>query len=165
MSDRERWIVYPLLFLALGAALRDKIHKQTRAKEIVCERLYLTDSDGQPTAVMIGDPATPISQDEVTMAQRRGAKLFIGYVSSNVVDAENLAQRGQRVNSDGLSLQQLSRLFSLFRSSPQRGLRLVPGPLDQANPPSQPPPVESPAAPPREPASEAAEPSETDSRT
>lgn len=25
MSDRERWIVYPLLFLALGAALRDKV--------------------------------------------------------------------------------------------------------------------------------------------
>jgi hypothetical protein len=25
MSTRERWIVYPLLFLALGAALRDKV--------------------------------------------------------------------------------------------------------------------------------------------
>ena len=25
MSDRERWIVYPLLFLALGVALRDKL--------------------------------------------------------------------------------------------------------------------------------------------
>ena len=25
MSDRERWIVYPLLFLALGVALRDKV--------------------------------------------------------------------------------------------------------------------------------------------
>ena len=25
MSERERWIVYPLLFFALGAALRDKL--------------------------------------------------------------------------------------------------------------------------------------------
>ena len=25
MTERERWIVYPLLFLALGAALRDKL--------------------------------------------------------------------------------------------------------------------------------------------
>ncbi|CAN0338577.1 unnamed protein product, partial [Ectocarpus sp. 4 AP-2014] len=45
LNDRERWIVYPLLFLALGAALRDKIAKQTRAKQIVCETLYLVDSE------------------------------------------------------------------------------------------------------------------------
>ena len=27
MSERERWVVYPLLFLALGVALRDKINR------------------------------------------------------------------------------------------------------------------------------------------
>ena len=46
MNDRERWIVYPLLFLALGAALRDKLAKQTSAKQIVCEQLYLVDAEG-----------------------------------------------------------------------------------------------------------------------
>ena len=35
MSDRERWIVYPLLFLALGVALRDKLTQivETRTVE------------------------------------------------------------------------------------------------------------------------------------
>lgn len=47
MSTRERWIVYPLLFLALGVALRDKIvpvHKivisqEIRARTIRCGEL------------------------------------------------------------------------------------------------------------------------------
>ena len=39
MSERERWIVYPLLFLALGAALRDKIFNLTQSQTVVCESL------------------------------------------------------------------------------------------------------------------------------
>ena len=32
MTERERWIVYPLLFLALGAALRDKLSEHTKTQ-------------------------------------------------------------------------------------------------------------------------------------
>ncbi|MCE5303967.1 MAG: hypothetical protein LLF97_12795 [Planctomycetaceae bacterium] len=41
MSTRERWIVYPLLFFAIGIALRDKILPQrvVRAREVFCDRL------------------------------------------------------------------------------------------------------------------------------
>ncbi|TWT85878.1 hypothetical protein Pla123a_06850 [Posidoniimonas polymericola] len=39
MSERERWIVYPLLFLALGAALRDKLIKQTSSERVIAEQL------------------------------------------------------------------------------------------------------------------------------
>ena len=39
MSERERWVVYPLLFLALGAALRDKIFNLTQSQTVVCESL------------------------------------------------------------------------------------------------------------------------------
>jgi hypothetical protein len=39
MNERERWIVYPLLFFALGAALRDKFLQQVSTKEIACQRL------------------------------------------------------------------------------------------------------------------------------
>jgi hypothetical protein len=42
MTERERWIVYPLLFLALGAALRDKLIDRTITKSIVCEELTAT---------------------------------------------------------------------------------------------------------------------------
>lgn len=50
MSERERWIVYPLLFFALGAALRDKFTHEVRtdrlhAGQIVCEELLVTDSE------------------------------------------------------------------------------------------------------------------------
>ena len=45
MSERERWIVYPLLFLALGAALRDKLFDRTTSKSIVCEELTVVDAE------------------------------------------------------------------------------------------------------------------------
>src|SRR5215475_15685804 len=45
MTERERWIVYPLLFLALGAALRDKLIDRTTAKSIVCEQLLIVDEE------------------------------------------------------------------------------------------------------------------------
>src|ERR1700753_1788049 len=45
MSDRERWIIYPLLFLALGAALRDKFVDPTVRKSIVCQELTIVDDD------------------------------------------------------------------------------------------------------------------------
>ena len=43
MNERERWIVYPLLFLALGAALRDKLIDRTTTKSIVCQELIVVD--------------------------------------------------------------------------------------------------------------------------
>lgn len=43
MSERERWIVYPLLFFALGASLRDKLLQRVDTKEIYCESLKIID--------------------------------------------------------------------------------------------------------------------------
>jgi hypothetical protein len=43
MSERERWIVYPLIFFALGAAVRDKLLQRVEAKEIVCESMSIVD--------------------------------------------------------------------------------------------------------------------------
>src|SRR6188472_822984 len=45
MTERERWIVYPLLFLALGASLRDKLVDRTVTKRIVCQELSIEDDD------------------------------------------------------------------------------------------------------------------------
>jgi hypothetical protein len=45
MTERERWVVYPLLFLALGAALRDKLIDRTTTKSIVCEELTVVDQE------------------------------------------------------------------------------------------------------------------------
>jgi hypothetical protein len=47
MSTRERWVVYPLLFLTLGIALRDKVvpRNTLRVREVVCERLVCNRSE------------------------------------------------------------------------------------------------------------------------
>jgi hypothetical protein len=45
MTERERWIVYPLLFLALGAALRDKLVDRTTNKSLVCQDLLIVDEE------------------------------------------------------------------------------------------------------------------------
>jgi hypothetical protein len=50
MNERERWIVYPLLFFALGAALRDKFTHEVRtdrlhAGQIACEELVVLDPE------------------------------------------------------------------------------------------------------------------------
>jgi hypothetical protein len=45
MTERERWIVYPLLFLALGAALRDKFVDPTVRRSIVCQELTVVDDE------------------------------------------------------------------------------------------------------------------------
>lgn len=40
MSERERWIVYPLLFFALGAAIRDKLFHQVATGDVVAETVH-----------------------------------------------------------------------------------------------------------------------------
>jgi hypothetical protein len=55
MTERERWVVYPLLFLALGAALRDKLIDRTTTKSIVCEELAVVDHEpttGEPARIL-----------------------------------------------------------------------------------------------------------------
>ncbi len=53
MSERERWIIYPLLFFALGAGVRDKILQRVEVKEIVCESLKIVDRQ---------DPSKPLAE-------------------------------------------------------------------------------------------------------
>jgi hypothetical protein len=49
MSERERWIVYPLLFLALGVALRDTMIRPV-TDEVRCRRLVVYDVRDRPVA-------------------------------------------------------------------------------------------------------------------
>lgn len=53
MSTRERWIVYPLLFLTLGIALTDKITRLVRTDTVVCKTLLVTDREGKLQQVYI----------------------------------------------------------------------------------------------------------------
>lgn len=56
MTHRERWTVYPLLFLSLGVALRDKIAPTFEAEQIRCRAIAVTDAEGDEVLSMQGDP-------------------------------------------------------------------------------------------------------------
>lgn len=63
MSDRERWIVYPLLFLALGVALHDKMTRSIEGVALVT---------GKQTAVNLdrGYLATRVVEADLVRCQR-----------------------------------------------------------------------------------------------
>lgn len=52
MSSRERWTVYPLLFLTLGIALKDKITREITTNKVSCKAVWVTDHEGKPQLVM-----------------------------------------------------------------------------------------------------------------
>jgi hypothetical protein len=58
MNERERWIVYPLLFFALGASLRDKFLQHVSSKEIECQRLVVKQIECEG-AILVLDPKNP----------------------------------------------------------------------------------------------------------
>lgn len=111
MTDRERWIVYPLLFLALGSALRDKLAKQTQAKQIICEQLLLVDNEGRPAAAITGN--------ELRFDL---AGIGNGHIVANKIDALGISQRGLPVVSmapqQGMLLQQLMQLLPHLQLTP-----------------------------------------------
>ena len=140
MSDRERWIVYPLLFLALGASLRDKLAKQTRAKQIVCEQLYVVDSEGRPLATLAGNEL------HLDLAGKSE-----GYLTAGLIDAESLFQRRKPVVTagvnQGLSLPQLLRMLPQLQLPQMQPRTPTPRPtpptLPEAEAESPPPRIEA----------------------
>jgi len=62
MSNRERWTVYPLLFLTLGIALRDKITESIITRSIECQDLVVLGQDGKPRVRLAGSVATVVHQ-------------------------------------------------------------------------------------------------------
>jgi hypothetical protein len=63
MNERERWIVYPLVFFALGAGLRDKFMQHVSSKEIECQRLVAKSIECEGgiacEGVVVLDPENP----------------------------------------------------------------------------------------------------------
>lgn len=94
MSERERWIVYPLLFLALGTALRDKIFNLTQSQKVVCESLAVFKN---------GDPHRPAA---VLGAERLlggpGADMInVDRVHTKYLSADQIVHGGRPLNPGG----------------------------------------------------------------
>jgi len=56
MSERERWVVYPLLFLTLGVALRDKLLHPVQQR-IITREIVLVDEQHRQIAYLGPAPA------------------------------------------------------------------------------------------------------------
>ena len=78
MSERERWIVYPLLFFALGAALRDKLFQHVESKEILCESLKIVDREDPTRLLAELSSGREITYDTSRPAGRVGVLTLFG---------------------------------------------------------------------------------------
>lgn len=72
MSERERWIVYPLLMFALGAAVRDKLMQRIESKEIVCESLQIIDQQDPDKTLAHLTFKQAVNTDPTRLADRVG---------------------------------------------------------------------------------------------
>lgn len=84
MSERERWIVYPLIFFALGAAIRDKLLERVETKEVVCESLQIVDLEN-PTFTLAELTFVRRSSDDPTQLAEQVGSLRIVDSQGNVV--------------------------------------------------------------------------------
>ncbi len=57
MSDRERWIVYPLLFLALGSSISTKLlmQQQVQTKHFKCQTITMDTLQGEARFRLFAD--------------------------------------------------------------------------------------------------------------
>jgi hypothetical protein len=91
MSSRERWTVYPLLFLTLGIALKDKItgqigtshveSKSVIANRVSCQSLSVTDNQGKPRVIVSPTEEGGIIQ---TVSARGNVNVSLGQSNSQV---------------------------------------------------------------------------------
>ena len=112
MSERERWIVYPLLFLSLGVALRDELFDQTWSRHVVCEQLTLIDGESSPLAPlqMIGSLGRPGSQ------VGPGGQLNVDVVRAGTVIADRYTYGRAKVASQPTIMDFLRRLQQTAQS-------------------------------------------------
>ena len=57
MSNRERWTIYPLLFMTLLIVLKDKLTKMITADRVTCKMLVVTDRDQHERVVLTSTDA------------------------------------------------------------------------------------------------------------
>jgi hypothetical protein len=79
MSNRERWTVYPLLFLTLGIALTDKVTRRVDTDFVQCKTLLVTDGRGNPRVIV-----TPTAEGGIVEAHaaNSGINVILGQTNA-----------------------------------------------------------------------------------
>jgi hypothetical protein len=141
MNERERWIVYPLLFFALGAALRDKFLQRVTtdelfAKHVICDELSVRDpaKDGRIVARLASGspPGAPVQNADrfgvLALFDSEGRELC--GVTNNALQVRQIgcdelfskSLRAQQITGDELVSKVMSVVDPL---NPQRRLALL----------------------------------------
>ena len=89
MSERERWIVYPLIFFALGASVRDKILQRIEAREVICESVKIVDEQDPTVALAELGFRRAISNDPTQSADRVGSLRLVDSDGNEVCNLRN----------------------------------------------------------------------------
>jgi hypothetical protein len=126
MNERERWIVYPLLFFALGASLRDKFLQRVTtdelyAKHVICDELSVRDpaKDGRIVARLTsGSPPGAPGQN----ADRFGVLALFDSEGRELCGVTNDALQVRQIGCDELISKSMSVVDPL---NPQRRLALL----------------------------------------
>lgn len=145
MSERERWIIYPLLFLALGAALRDKLINSTESQRVKCQGLMVYDSSGDVSMVLGAEQFPDVRQQTVRSQLKLDA---IEVAKLRVTDSvsferiEHAPREGMRVSISGANvirlLAWLDQFQQYFTKVQQRAQELRERQLQLAPPASSP---------------------------
>lgn len=144
MSTRERWVVYPLLFLTLGIALRDKIVPpshfqaeevtanklhcgqlqvaQLQVGQVVCRELLVNGPKGQPVVVA---GTNVITQDGLVETFSASGTPLVRFQSTEGGGLVTTVGRGNQVVAMGF----LDQNFGVFAQLPELGLTI---PLTQS---------------------------------
>jgi hypothetical protein len=168
MTTRERWIVYPLLFMTLGIALRDKITyhsgnmatqleagsilaphircRDLQVGQLACERLLVNDPSGQPVVVAESDPN---NQTGIVQTLAAGGMPLVRLGSGETGGSVMAVERGGKL---ALILGDTGLDFGVFAKLPGLGpwipLTLPPWQFERKMPvPPKQPPKQPPAAP------------------
>lgn len=124
MSERERWIVYPLLLFALGAAVRDKLMQRVESKEIRCESLQIVDQQDPNTTLAELSFKRAINNDPTQLADRVGALLLRDSDGNQVCDIATDVIVGRIVARQLLVIDPQSRPLVVAATEPQPALSL-----------------------------------------
>lgn len=123
MNERERWIIYPLLFFALGAALRDKFTQQVttdrlHAGKIFCEELQVIDSE-KPDRVVAQLSSNPPQRGNPN-ADRYGVFLLIDSEGKELCGVTNNQLQVSRIACNAVTItdpQNANRALALLTSA------------------------------------------------
>ena len=124
MSERERWIIYPLLMLALGAAVRDKLMQRVDSKEIRCESLQIIDQQDPDVTLAELSFKRAIDNDPTQLSDRVGALILKDSDGNVVCDIATDVLVGRLVARQMLVVDPQLRPLVIAATEPQPTLSL-----------------------------------------